>query len=176
MPTITTTQTSSSHSIRPLIRFDIEYLKTLHGVLKVVLLVKSNKSSFCTAKHLLPSITGSWPYQHYHYKRCSVVWWKRIFHLNHRYRLVVHTDYARFFPVPRAWKVLHGSVASHWNWSDLHHHLTLLHLIADSSFDKYNYTYGGWNLWLVNDEHLRVFRIFEVQGLEKRWTCPRIPK
>lgn len=51
MPIITTTQTSSNYSIRPEMRFDIEYLRTIHGILKVILLVncfKSFSDLFCS--------------------------------------------------------------------------------------------------------------------------------
>lgn len=36
---VTTTQTSTNTSIRPEIRFEMDYLKSIHGMLKVALLV-----------------------------------------------------------------------------------------------------------------------------------------
>lgn len=42
----TTTQTTSNTSIRPEIRFDIDYLRTLNGVLKIALLVSEKNEVF----------------------------------------------------------------------------------------------------------------------------------
>ena len=134
MPIITTTQTSSNYSIRPEMRFDTEYLRTIHGILKVILLVNCFKrfsESFC----IIFSTLGSWVDQHNHHFSRDLVWCEWFFQLYNRYRLVVYSYNAGFVLVPRTWKVLHTSLASNWNRRDLSNLPALLHFFADCYFD-----------------------------------------
>lgn len=174
MSTFTTTQTTTNTSIRPEIRFEIDYLKTIHGMLKVALLV-SEKSKNDSRVQLMKIIKATRFDQRHNDQCCSDLRWLHcLLQLGIRLRMVVHSCNAHLVLDSRTWKVVHFSMASSWNWCHLHRLFTILYCLAYGNLSSRHNTHCCWYLWLHNDGSVRIFRILKIYFLEEWRTSTRL--
>lgn len=171
----TTTQTSTNTSIRPEIRFSLDYLRSIHGMLKAALLVRTSVISLLVgAKNKESTSTGTRNHQRHNNQRVTNFHRRHfVLQLGSWHWMVVHARHAHLVPVSHTWEVLHDSLAANWDRSDLHHLFTLLHRITDGHFSTWHDSHSRRRVWIHNSGGLRIFRLLEVLGLEKRRTCTR---
>lgn len=168
----TSTQTSTSTSIRPEIRFDVDYLKSINGLLKIGLLV--NNLMIVHHDDTKSNFLGSWYHQRdLHGRHGPLGWCNRFLQLNYWSGMVVHSHHAYTVLLPCSWEVLHYSLASNWDRNHFNHHSYVLHRVSPSHPATRCCAYSRRGVRLYNYRSLCLFWIPEIQRLEKRWTCSR---
>lgn len=103
-----------------------------------------------------------------------MVWQHNFFQYDSRISVLVHFGDADFVPVPRSRKVLHASLAADWNRHYFDCCLAVLHCVAAGDSCSQWCSHCSWYFWLDNYGGLRLFRIPEVQCVEKWRNSSRI--